>query len=137
MSEDYDVGYRKPPKHTRFRKGRSGNPSGRPKEARNLKTELEEELQELISVKEGGVPLIITKQRAMLKRLTAGAVQGDTKAATLLINMINRLLHEDEPEELSEDISAEDQAILERFEKQILDRAENDKQRGRRRPRDE
>ncbi len=54
MSGDYDVGYGKPPQHTRFRKGQSGNPTGRPKGARNLKTELLEELQEQILVREGG-----------------------------------------------------------------------------------
>jgi hypothetical protein len=30
-SSDYQVGYGKPPQHTRFRKGQSGNPKGRPK----------------------------------------------------------------------------------------------------------
>ena len=44
MSRDYDVGYKKPPKHGRFRKGRSGNAKGRPKGGKNLKTELMEEL---------------------------------------------------------------------------------------------
>lgn len=53
MTDEYEVGYRKPPRHTRFRKGQSGNPKGRPKGAKNLKTELEEELQEKIVVREG------------------------------------------------------------------------------------
>ena len=35
---DYAVGYGKPPKHTRFKKGRSGNPRGRPRGAKNLST---------------------------------------------------------------------------------------------------
>ncbi len=42
----YDVGYRKPPKHTRFKPGQSGNPRGRPKGTKNLKTDLIEELGE-------------------------------------------------------------------------------------------
>jgi hypothetical protein len=38
-SDSYKVGYRNPPRHTQFRKGRSGNPGGRPRreEAERLK----------------------------------------------------------------------------------------------------
>lgn len=41
-----EIGYKKPPRHTRFRKGQSGNPKGRPKGTQNLKTDLAEELSE-------------------------------------------------------------------------------------------
>ena len=46
---DYEVGYGKPPRHTRFTKGRSGNPRGRSPGAKNLKTLLSEALSELSS----------------------------------------------------------------------------------------
>ena len=38
MPDDYEVGYKKPPPRTRFRKGRSGNPKGRPKGSRDKLT---------------------------------------------------------------------------------------------------
>ena len=41
-----EVGYRKPPMHTRFKPGQFGNPRGRPKGTKNLKTDLQEELGE-------------------------------------------------------------------------------------------
>ena len=92
MPDDHEVGYRKPPLHTRFKKGQSGNPSGRPKDAKNLKTDLEEEMQEKIIVREGATRKEVSKQRAMIKALAAEAVQGDTRAATLLANLILKLL---------------------------------------------
>ena len=47
---DYDVGYGKPPRHTRFKKGQSGNPRGRPSGSKNLATVLSEALNELVIV---------------------------------------------------------------------------------------
>jgi uncharacterized protein DUF5681 len=50
---DYLVGYGRPPKHTRFKPGRSGNPKGRPKRHRNLRTIVEDILSERIRIREG------------------------------------------------------------------------------------
>ena len=47
---DYEVGYGKPPRHTRFVKGQSGNPRGRPPGAKNMKTLLTKALNELVLV---------------------------------------------------------------------------------------
>lgn len=115
MTKDYDVGYRKPPKASRFKKGQSGNPQGRSKGTRNLKTDLLEELAERILVKEGGQALKISKQRAMVKTLTAQALKGDTRAATLVLNMVWRILEKEPPIEPAIDLSAEDRAILDGF----------------------
>ncbi len=121
-SGDHEVGYKKPPKHTRFKRGQSGNPRGRPKGSRNLKTELAEELQELISVREGGTRRTISKQRAMLKGLTAKAVQGDARAANLLLNLVLRLLSQDEDEEQVQ-LDEVDLAILKDLETRAVERA--------------
>ena len=51
---DDDVGYKRPPKHTRFQPGRSGNAAGRRKHDRNFKTDLMEELREMIVIRENG-----------------------------------------------------------------------------------
>ena len=71
MATDYEVGYKKPPKQSQFKQGQSGNPRGRPKGTKNLKTDLLEELGEQILVREGSRTRKISKQRAMLKNLIA------------------------------------------------------------------
>ncbi len=88
----YEVGYRKPPKHTRFKPGQSGNPRGRPKGTNNLKTDLMEELGEKIVVREGDQSRRISKQRAVVKTLVTRTLKGDARAATLLTSMMMRLL---------------------------------------------
>lgn len=118
--DDFKVGFRKPPKHSQFQPGQSGNPRGRPKGARNLKTELEEELQERIPIKEGGQQKRVSKQRAMIKALTAKAVQGDTKAANVVIGMVYRLLGDEIEKPEVEELTKTDQAILEEFTNEIL-----------------
>ena len=115
MPDDEEGGYKSPPKRTRFKKGQSGNPKGRPKGTKNLKTELTEELQEQILVREGRTQKQVSKQRAMLKSLTAKAVQGDTKAASVVLTMVYRLLHADEVGDAEPDLAAEDIQILESF----------------------
>ena len=120
MQNDDDVGFGKPPRHTQFKPGQSGNPAGRPKGTKNLKTDLEEELRELITVREGGNQKIVSKQRAMLKSLTAKAVQGDPRAAAIVIDMMYRLLHEDDAEDTSRGLSPDDKAILEAFGNRLL-----------------
>ena len=51
--DDDKAGYCKPPKKHRFKKGKSGNPKGRPKNAKGLKTDLKEELASQMTVKIG------------------------------------------------------------------------------------
>jgi hypothetical protein len=117
---NYEIGYKKPPKHTRYQSGESGNKKGRKKGTKNLKTELLEELAEKIPIKEGGQLKKVSKQRAMLKALTAKAVQGDPRAANVIINMTYRLLNDQTEDLHTEDLSQTDQAILEDFATKIL-----------------
>jgi uncharacterized protein DUF5681 len=116
QDDDYDVGYRKPPKASRWRKGQSGNRHGRVKVTLNFRTELTAELGQIIHIKERGVARRITKQRALVKAIIAKAVQGDTRAATLLINLMFRLLRPELIEGIPPELTKEDQAILDTFE---------------------
>jgi hypothetical protein len=88
---DYQVGYGKPPQHTRFKKGESGNPTGRPKSSKNLTTLLEKELKQRVVVTENGRRRSITKQEAMVKHLVNKAVSGDRPLMQLLLEEIRLL----------------------------------------------
>jgi hypothetical protein len=118
-SGDYEVGYKKPPKRTQFKPGQSGNPNGRPKGAQNVKTDLADELQERLVLREGGERRTVSKQRAMLKRLMERALHGDTRAASVIINMAARFLDQTEGEEHVAPLAETDRAILEAYEARL------------------
>jgi hypothetical protein len=69
------TGYKQPPMHHQFRPGQSGNPSGRPKGTHNFKSDLRDELGEIISFHEDGCEVSISKQRALIKRLVTSAAR--------------------------------------------------------------
>ena len=114
-TDDYEVGYGKPPAHTRFKPGLSGNPKGRPKGTRNLKSDLAEELAERLVITEAGKRQTISKQRAMIKSLMAKAVSGDVRSANTLLDLCNRLLSEREHESEKQSLPDEDRAILDLY----------------------
>jgi len=80
FAEGYEVGFGKPPKRNRFRKGVSGNPSGRPRGRRNLTTVLAETLQEKVVINENGAQRIITRLEAAVRQLVNQAGSGDLRA---------------------------------------------------------
>ena len=85
------TGYKKPPRHTRFQPGRSGNPRGRPKKrGATFAESLESELYTSITVIEGGKRQRITKLHAIVKQQTSKALSGDPKATALVISVLER-----------------------------------------------
>lgn len=84
---DDAVGYGRPPKATRFRKGHSGNPKGRPKGARGVTASLRRELETKVTVRENGRETRISKAEALAKRFVEKALKGDTAAIRMLLVM--------------------------------------------------
>ena len=121
-SSDDAVGYGKPPKHTRFQPGQSGNPRGRPKGTKNLKTDLMEELGEKILVREGERARQVSKQRALVKALLARALKGDVRAANSLLSMMMRLLDTGEGAEPegSDDLQPDELEILKAYKERCI-----------------
>ena len=82
---DHEVGHGKPPVHTRFKPGQSGNPHGRPKGARNrlpalneerLKTVVIEEAYRMIGVRDGDRSVELTVIQAIIRRIALNAAKG-------------------------------------------------------------
>jgi hypothetical protein len=119
MAGEYRVGYRKPPKATRFKPGQSGNPKGRPKGSPNLASDLSSEFGEQITVREGGQARHISKQRALIKSLMAKALQGDVRATTALLTLYARVISEP-PEGESGSVEDHELLILRRFGPRLL-----------------
>jgi hypothetical protein len=80
------VGYGKPPKHTQFVKGKSGNPKGRGRGVRNFATEIQEELNTRVPITENGIRKKITKRKAVAKQLVNKAAAGDPKSIPVFLN---------------------------------------------------
>ena len=120
------VGYRRPPKLSRFKPGQSGNPRGRPRGARNLATDLSDELAESIRIRESGKELRVSKQRAMIKSLVAAAVQGDVRATNALVSLCGRLLVDRNTEGSKEALSVADTKILDEFIDREIERRSRD-----------
>lgn len=82
-----DVGKGKPPKHSRFRKGQSGNPGGRPKGVRNLATIVREAADTPVTAIIGGKKRKITTLTATLFQLGKKAASGDSHAGDKFIKI--------------------------------------------------
>jgi len=121
MSDDrnYEVGYGKPPTQTRFRKGQSGNPAGRPRGSKNLATLFETELGERIAVSENGRRKRITKQQAMVKHVVNKALSGDSRLLQLLLAEIRLIENRPESTANGEILEAADLKVIRSFQERL------------------
>ena len=114
----YPVGYGRPPVASRFRPGASGNPTGRPKNSKNLKTLVRQAMTANITIQEGPSSRRVSKIEGVVLRQLQSALKGDDRSAMAVIKMAMQMgLLEDadsNPTETS-DLSAADEQILDQL----------------------
>ena len=119
QQRDYQVGYRKPPRHTRFNKGQSGNPKGRPGGVKNLSTLLSEALNEPVIVAENGGRRTISKRQAIIKQLVNQSAKGDWRATKLLLDIQLDIEHRSEPQTAESSFGSADDKVIEQLKARL------------------
>lgn len=112
--DDYEVGYRKPPKATQFKGGQSGNPKGRPRKPRDITALINQELDATIQITENGVRKTLPVRQVFVKGLINKALKGDYRASLLVLKHF-----EGTPEEIDFQVELDDVAALEKFRARI------------------
>src|SRR5258706_9447459 len=94
---DYEVGYGKPPRETRFAKGRSGDPRGRPSGAKNFKTLLSDALNEPVIVTENGGRRKGTKRQTIITQLVKPSATPEWRPIKILLHLVREIEGQTEP----------------------------------------
>jgi hypothetical protein len=117
---DYEIGYGKPPRHTRFEPGRSGNPRGRPAGSKNLSSLLSKALDAPVIVVENGRRRRIAKRQAIITQLVNRSAQADLKATQLLLTILRDLEGRADPGAADPDkITEADEEIIRRIQARL------------------
>lgn len=109
--ENYDVGYGKPPKHTRFVPGVSGNPKGKPRKNKSFEEEVQAILGARVSVTIGGKKTYVSKRQLLLEQIINGAINKNTTMMRLAIPLLKLSAEIPEFEALPEDKKALDSLL--------------------------
>lgn len=119
---NYEIGYMKPPRETRFKPGQSGNKSGRPKGSKNTYKLLDDLLTQKVAVMQDGKEVKINKKTMSLLQLVNSAAKGDKKALQMLLpHMLAVDSRNENLEAVREHLSTDDQKIIDTFLSQNKD----------------
>lgn len=89
-NNEYDVGYRKPPKASQFQKGKSGNSSGRPKQDPSIAEVFREVSKQKVTANGPNGQQSMSKLEASMTQLMNKAASGDLRALNVLMRMASR-----------------------------------------------
>jgi hypothetical protein len=108
------VGYARPPRATRFKKGCSGNPKGRPKGSLNVTTLFTKIRREKVTINENGKRKIVTKLEAVITQIVNRAAGGDHRAQRLLLELESNA-------EARQNASVVQNPVIEELDQEVID----------------
>ncbi|SIT53518.1 conserved hypothetical protein [Mesorhizobium prunaredense] len=118
---DYPIGYAKPPAETRFKKGMSGNPKGRPKGKMNMNTIIRETLFGPIQIQQNGKTTTVTAFEAILLKMRNNALSGDFRSAVQALQLASRSIDPDEANQADKEVNPLDQQTMIEMMRDYLD----------------
>ena len=116
---DERIGYRRPPKHSRFKPGKSGNPRGRPKGGKSVGDIVTIVMSRKVSVTENGATRRVSAIEAIFHRLRSEALRGDKAALKILLPLLERYAEAGEGALGAKELMAEDLEVLARYAKAV------------------
>src|SRR5271165_7179085 len=118
-SATQDVGYGKPPRHSRFQPGRSGNPKGRPRGSKNLAAVVLREARKRVRVSGPDGTRTATKVEASVMQLANQSAKGDLASQRQFLTLVKSseesLSHNGAPGSPQESDQIVTQSILRRI----------------------
>jgi len=118
------AGYGKPPASTRFQKGRSGNPTGRSKGTRNLRSVLNEQMHDKVALVVNGRELRLPAIDAFVMSLKAGSIMGDPRQQSNLLRALKDAGLINAEDNVAKPLSRDEREILNNYQARILRQAE-------------
>ncbi len=115
------VGDKSPPIEHQFKKGASGNPSGRPRRSTSFMADLAEVLREVVYIQENGRTKAVSKQKGMIKRFAGKGLNGDDRAFGRLIPFMVALDRPDQAGAGVDVLTPAERKILKQNARQILE----------------
>ena len=113
-------GYKHPPKEHQFKKGKSGNPKGRPRKKKQTSSDpgldliasVHRELRKSVFVQENGKHSEITKLDAFSAQLVAQSVNGKPSQQKMLLGLLMLDTHEETEQQTLEQLQSHDEDLL-------------------------